>query len=53
MMRVIKVYFVVSEATCERTYGWGLVANEGNHVIRGLELSVLPPTSREERGTGG
>lgn len=23
--------------------GWGLVANGANHVIRGLELPVLPP----------
>ena len=27
------------------TYGWGLVGKRTNHVIRGLELSVLCPQS--------
>lgn len=31
---------------------WGLVAREINSEMRGLKLSALHLTSREERGTG-
>ena len=41
-----------NKVTFEPHLRMGLVARRTNHVIRGLELSVLPPTPPQGRGEG-
>lgn len=50
--RVIKVAFVINEATSESSQGWGLVASGTAKSLEGWNFQSQSLTPREGRGAG-